>query len=151
MSAAWAFKGFLRPCSTTMLPGPSGTVTAESLTPPWLSTLYWGVPQTGFGVRSKLRKRRACTPGHRVSCHVFENLTKLSFHVFWGLTRLSFHRFWGLTRLSFHVVLGLDKALFPRVLGLDKAPFPRVLGLDKALFPRILGLDKALFPHGFGA
>ena len=77
--------------------------------------INWGVPQTGFGVRSKLRKRRACTPGHRVSCHVFENLTKLSFHVFWGLTRLSFHTFWGLTRLSFHVVLGLDKALFPRV------------------------------------
>ena len=113
--------------------------------------ICWGVPQTGFGVRSKLRKRRACTPGHRVSSHVFESLTKLSFHVFWGLTRLSFHTFWGLTRLSFHVVLGLDKALFPRVLGLDKALFPRVLGLDKALFPRILGLDKALFPHGFGA
>ena len=68
--------------------------------------ICWGVPQTGFGVRSKLRKRRACTPGHRVSCHVFENLTKLSFHVFWGLTRL-----------SFHVVLGLDKALFPRGFG----------------------------------
>ena len=111
----------------------SATVAVQSV------QIGWGVPQTGFGVRSKLRKRRACTPGHRVSCHVFENLTKLSFHVFWGLTRLSFHTFWGLTRLSFHVVLGLDKALFPRVLGLDKAPFPRVLGLDRALFPRGFG------------